>query len=174
MRRGLVPAAGLAMLMAAWAALSKPTARSPLQATTAPGAEEQIRAKRERFNGAIVARDTAALAAIWTADVRVITSAGTRIEGRDTYRLRFAGYFADRPEYGYRRDPDRIVVYDPWGVAAEHGRWRARWRAADGPVDVGGEYIIQWVHSGTEWFVSAEMFAPPDHCTGGEYCATRP
>lgn len=135
--------------------------------------EAEIRMKRERFNAAVAARDLDALVPIWTEDVRVITSSGGRIEGRDAYRARFAGYFAEREEYRYRREPERVDVYEPWGVATERGRWRARWRDVDGPIDVGGEYLIQWRQTEDGWFVHAELFAPL-HCEGGRYCAERP
>jgi uncharacterized protein (TIGR02246 family) len=174
MHRLLVVPAAAVILTVGYIAILRPDAEPPLTAAVMPSPEEEIRAKRERFNQAIAARDTAALAVIWTPDVRVIGSTGARIDGRDAYRLRFAVYFADRAEYSYRREPERITVYEPWDVAAEHGRWRARWRAADGPIDVGGEYIIHWTRTDGGWFVHAEMFAPPDHCTGGTYCAARP
>jgi ketosteroid isomerase-like protein len=136
-------------------------------------AEAEIRAARARFNQAIAARDTAALATIWSDDVTVIASTGTRIDGRDSYRERFAGYFADRAGYRYRREPERIDVFAAWGVATERGRWRAEWHAADGPIDVGGEYTIQWKSTDAGWLVNAELFTVL-HCRGGSYCTARP
>jgi uncharacterized protein (TIGR02246 family) len=137
------------------------------------GAEAEIRERREAFNRAIADRDTAALAAIWTDDVDVVTSAGGRISGRDAYRERFASYFENRPGYTYRREPYRVRVHEPWGVATERGRWRARWTEPDGSVDVGGEYLIHWRHTDAGWRVHAEMFAVI-HCRGGRYCNERP
>jgi uncharacterized protein (TIGR02246 family) len=150
-------------------------ADQPPGAEILPGgeAEAEIRRKRERFNQAIVARDTAALATIWTEDVHVVASSGARISGRDTYRERFAGYFATRQGYTYRREPQRVHVHEPWGVATEHGEWRARWNEPDGPVDVGGEYMMHWRLTGDGWLVQAEMFAPV-HCRGGRFCTDRP
>jgi ketosteroid isomerase-like protein len=147
---------------------------SPAYPTGGPvDPEAEILEKRERFNEAILARDTAALALIWTEDVHVVGSTGGRISGRDAYRERFADYFANRQDYTYRRDPRRVHVREPWGVATEHGEWRARWTDSDGPIDVGGEYLMHWRRTEHGWAVQAEMFAPL-HCRGGRYCADRP
>jgi ketosteroid isomerase-like protein len=161
------PALGVVALVALLLALTRPGGGMS-------AAETEIRQKRERFNSALVARDTGALAAIWTDDVRVTTSAGARIDGRDAYRERFAGYFANRREYMYHRQPLRIDVYEPWNVAAEHGRWRARWTDTDGPIDVEGEYLIHWRREPDGWFVHSEMFATPLRCQGGHYCSAAP
>jgi ketosteroid isomerase-like protein len=168
----LAAAAVISMLVATgrtWPARAEPTSPD----SPAARSEAEIREKRERFNRAIIARDTTLLALIWTSDVRVIASNGGRIDGRDAYRDRFAGYFAERRGYSYRRDPARVEVFEPWGIAAEHGRWRAEWQAADGPIDVGGEYLMQWVRTDAGWLVQAEMFVPR-HCIGGAYCTTLP
>jgi hypothetical protein len=81
--------------------------------------------------------------------------------------------FADRHDYSYRREPARIDVFEPRGIAAEHGHWRARWSAADGSIDVGGEYLMQWRRASSGWLVDAELFTPL-HCLGGGYCQERP
>lgn len=169
-RRG---AAGAALVVVAAAVLASAVAAGRGASADQGDPEGEIRMKRDRFNAAVAARDLDALVTIWTEDVRVITSSGGRIDGRDAYRARFAGYFAEREEYRYRREPERVDVYEPWGIATERGRWRARWRGADGPIDAGGEYLIQWRHTEDGWLVHAELFAPL-HCEGGRYCAERP
>ena len=106
-------------------------------------------------------------------DVHVVSSAGLQIAGREKNRARFAEQFAGRPDIVYRRTPDTIDIFSPWGMAAERGRWRGEWTDPDGRVRVDGVYFAKWQKTGSIWRIQSETFVPLN-CRGGAYCRTPP
>ena len=132
--------------------------------------ESEIREARQRSNQAIVARDLDTLADLWTEDVRVVTSRSAEASGREAERAAFAAEFRDRPDVVYVRKPQRIEVYEAWGMASEAGEWEGRWTERDGVVEIGGTYFAKWHRSADgRWRIRAEIFVPT-HCSGSDYC----
>jgi ketosteroid isomerase-like protein len=148
-------------------------AGSAAGAQSAGADERAIRDARERSNLAIAAHDTAALAAEWMETLIVVTSNGAQQVGRAVNVVGFADLFSTRPNIVYRRTPDRISVFDPWGMAGESGRWVGSWTAEDGVVRIGGTYFAKWQRVGERWRIQAEIYVP-ESCEGGAYCRTMP
>lgn len=135
----------------------------------AQSAEEQIRASRARSNAAIAAHDTAGIGAVMAPHVVVVSSASVVQVGRATNLNAFAEQFRTRAAVRYRRTPEVVEVFAPWGMASEAGRWEGGWRDADGAVAVGGRYFAKWRRIGGVWLIESETYVP-DRCEGGGYC----
>jgi ketosteroid isomerase-like protein len=132
-------------------------------------AARTIRALRERSNAAIAAHDTAGIGAILAPNVIIMTSASAIQQGREASLRGFAEQFRTRDSVSYRRTPDRVDVFDDWGMASESGRWVGGWRDADGAVSLGGSYFAKWRWRDGRWLVESETYVP-DRCVGGSYC----
>ena len=140
----------------------------------AGGASERaIRARRESSNQAIAKHDTAGIGAILAADVVIVTSNSLRQAGRAAAVTRFADQFMTRPDVVYRRTPDSVVVFTPWGMASERGRWTGSWTDTGAKISIGGSYFAKWRLIDGAWFVESETYVP-ERCTGGKYCTTVP
>ncbi len=158
------PFSGLVLLVA--------LAAAPAGAQSADD-ERTIRLRRESSNEAIAQHDTAGVGAILAPDVVVVTSNSVHAIGRDTNVRRFAEQFRTRPDVVYRRTPDEVRVFAPWGMASERGRWTGSWSDADGKILIGGSYFAKWRKRDGVWLVESETYVP-ETCTGGRYCTTVP
>jgi ketosteroid isomerase-like protein len=138
-----------------------------------PADERMIREARARSNAAIAAHDVPALAREWMDDVHVLSSTSNQTAGRAANQRRFATQFADRPDTVYVRTPSAIVVYEPWGVAAERGDWTGQWTEPDGAMTIGRTYRAQWRKIDGRWLIQGELYVPT-HCRGSRYCSQRP
>lgn len=138
-----------------------------------PADERAIRLSREGSNRAIASHDTAGIAAAMATDVTVVTSTGAVITGRVANAAAFAAQFASRPDLVYRRTPDSVRVYAPWGMAGEYGTWRGTWtqtnQGSTEQVEVGGRYFAKWRKDGDPWAIHAEVYLPL-YCRGRSYC----
>jgi ketosteroid isomerase-like protein len=178
---GLVRLAMLAVIVSGCARPARLTSEGPdagaagaAEATASEGADvAAIRAARERSNRAIAAHDTAAIAVEWMPDISVVTSAGLQLRGRDENARRFADQFLTLEGVWYRREPDSVRVWAPWGMAAEYGRWRGGWTQGGEKVDIGGAYFGKWQRRDGRWLIQAEIYVPA-WCRGTTYCAPRP
>jgi len=108
-----------------------------------------------------------------TDDILVVASTGDRRSGRDSYLGILADQFRSRPDVRYVRTPEDVRVFEPWGTAAEEGRWVGTWTDADGPVRVEGTYFARWRLEDGGWRIEAEIFVP-DSCSGGTACRGTP
>jgi len=144
-------------------------------AAAQPSADEQmIREARARSNAAIAAHDPVAIAREWMADVHVVSSTSAQVAGRQANQDRMAAQFKNRPDTIYIRQPVTIDVYSPWTVASERGEWTGRWTEPDGPLDIGGTYLVQWRKVEGRWLIQAELYVPT-RCRGSRrYCSQRP
>jgi ketosteroid isomerase-like protein len=145
---------------------------APAAAQQAPD-EAAIRSVRARNNAAIAAHDVKAMAEAWLPDYVGVTSRNARDVGRDAARDSYAELIRTRPEVVFVRTPTAVTVNTQWLQAAENGRWTGTWKAADGPVRVGGIYFAKWLKTNGEWKILTETFVQTT-CTGGSYCATPP
>ncbi|WP_373064176.1 hypothetical protein [Gemmatimonas sp.] len=77
------------------------------------------------------------------------------------------------PNTKWVRTPERVTVFDAWGVASERGQWVGTWTEPDGPMVIGGNYEAQWRGGNGLWRLQGELFVPM-RCDGGAYCRARP
>ena len=103
----------------------------------------------------------------------VVSSASFKRSGRDAVVGQLADQFRTRRDVVYRRTPDSIVVFTPWGMASERGHWVGSWTDADGTISIGGSYFAKWRLLDGAWFVESETYVP-ERCTGGKVCTTVP
>ena len=135
--------------------------------------ERAIRQRRAASNAAIAKHDTGGIGAAMAENISVVTSRSAQSIGRAANMTSFAEQFRTRKDVVYVRTPEQVRVYEPWGMASEHGHWVGSWTETDGKVQIGGSYFAKWrLKSGT-WFIESETYVP-ERCTGSKYCATPP
>jgi ketosteroid isomerase-like protein len=135
--------------------------------------DERIRRARASSNAAIARKDVDAIASFWTEGIHVSGSMGLHLAGIEANRRFYTDQFAGRPDTVYVRTPSEVQAMDAWRVALESGQWVATWTDADGPVQVTGRYMAQWLRIGGEWLIHGELYVPTA-CVGGAYCARHP
>ena len=135
--------------------------------------QRTIRQRRASSNAAIAKHDTGGIGAILAEDVVVVTSNSVHGVGRATNLTRFADQFRTRADVVYKRTPEQVRVYAPWGMASELGRWTGSWTDSDGKIQIGGIYFAKWRLKNGSWFVESETYVP-ERCSGGAYCRTMP
>ena len=131
--------------------------------------EAMIRAARTRYNQAIAAHDTTAIAISWLPGYWSVTSTNAQLAGRDSARASIIRLFASRPDVVYVRTAERIDVNTSWGQAAESGQWTGRWTQTDGVTLVGGRYFAKWRKVDGRWMLLTEVFVQLS-CSGSSYC----
>lgn len=146
---------------------------SPADDTTGGPDAREIRRLRESSNAAIARHDSAGFGAILAPNFTIVTSYSAHEDGRDANVRSMAQTFRTRPDVVYRRTPEDVSVFAPWGMASERGTWAGSWTDADGPVLVGGSYFAKWRRVGGAWRVESETYVP-ERCSGGAYCRTSP
>lgn len=147
-----------------------PTAPSPRPVAETASA---IRAAREAWNRAFAARDTAALAAHWSANGILSTGLGA-MQGRDVIvREHYATLFEDRPDVTFTRTPREIDGHAAWPVQYEFGDWVETWTEPDGRTELRGTYYSMWLGIGDRWLLLSDSYVPGT-CTGSRYCEPRP
>ena len=135
--------------------------------------DQAISRQRTLSNAAIARHDTGGIGAAMAENIIVMTSRSVQSIGRAANMASFAEQFRTRPDVVYERTPERISVYEPWGMAAEYGRWVGSWTDTDGKVQIGGSYFAKWRLRNGTWLIESETYVP-ERCTGGKYCATPP
>ena len=135
--------------------------------------EALIRTARARFNGAIAAHDTAAMAKFWLPEYHGVSSRNTQSNGRDEERAGWTELFASRPALIFVRTPRTVTVNANWGQSWEAGRWTGQWMQHDSLTRVGGEYFAKWKKVDGRWMILAEIFVQTS-CKGSSYCNAPP
>ena len=135
--------------------------------------DEAISRRRSLSNAAIARHDTGGIGATMAEDIIVVTSRSAQSIGRAANMASFAEQFRTRHDVVYVRTPERIQVYEPWGMASEYGRWVGSWTDTDGKIQIGGSYFAKWRLKNGTWFIESETYVP-ERCTGSKYCATPP
>ena len=135
--------------------------------------ERAIRGLRASSNAAIAKHDTAGIGAVMAENVIVMTSRSASQIGRAANMTSFAEQFRTRTDVVYVRTPQQVRVYEPWGMASEHGRWTGSWTDSDGKIQIGGSYFAKWRFKNGKWLIESETYVP-EQCTGGAYCRTPP
>jgi ketosteroid isomerase-like protein len=131
--------------------------------------ERMIRDQRQKSNDGIAAKDTAAIASVWTADYHVVTSRNAEVAGRKANSERFASEFESKGDVIYVRAPEKIKVFVKWNMASELGTWIGHWTEDGKLVELKGTYLAKWHKVNGEWKIRAEIFVPLS-CIGSKIC----
>jgi ketosteroid isomerase-like protein len=118
-----------------------------------------IRAARDRYNAAIVARDVAGVRAAFVDDYKGIAGTnGDLVSGGEAMTAFFAQAFKTPGFITYIRTPDSIVTATPADRAMERGHWVGRSISGANEVRNEGEYLAVWVPVAGGWKLRSETF----------------
>jgi uncharacterized protein (TIGR02246 family) len=135
--------------------------------------EEAIRQVRAESNAALAIHDVTRVARYWAPDYAIVTSTNVYAVGRAASIARMVAAYEAKPDLAIARDPIRVEVYEPWGMAAETGRWESSWTAPTGSMTFSGTYFAKWQKYRDEgWLIQAEVYIPTS-CSGIP-CGDRP
>ncbi|SFQ33291.1 DUF4440 domain-containing protein [Variovorax sp. 770b2] len=132
--------------------------------------EHRIRAARAASNLAIAKQDIDGIASMWMEDVLVLSSTSVQLLGAEANRRYYQAQFARRPDTLWVRTPTSVSATSSWRIAHEEGDWTGQWTEPDGPLQLCGRYMAQWVLIGDDWCIQGEVYVPTS-CIGGAYCA---
>ena len=118
-----------------------------------------IRAARERYNAAIVARDVPGVRAAFTDDYKGIAGTnGDLVSGGDAMAAFFVQAFRTPGFITYIRTPDSIALATPADRAMERGHWVGRSISGATEIRNEGEYLAVWVPVAGGWKLRSETF----------------
>lgn len=121
-------------------------------------AEIEIRLRRAEFNRAIAAADIAAISAILSPNVVMITGTYSAVvSGRKAQLLAWKREFSATPRTIYTRTPDFITPSAVEPIAMEHGHWQGVSESRAAPL-ASGTYAAKWRKAGGIWQLVAEIF----------------
>jgi ketosteroid isomerase-like protein len=125
------------------------------------GPEEAIRRVRAESNAALARRDVTRLARCWAPDYAIVTSTNVHAVGRAASIERMHAAYLAKPDMAIARDPVSIEIHQPWGMAAETGRWESSWTEPTGRMTLGGTYFAKWQkYLDAGWLIQAEVYVP--------------
>lgn len=122
---------------------------------TAP--EDAIRARRKLTNKLIAAHDAPRLRPFLAPDIKLIAGDGSLLTGVEAVVQAFAQQFRDPAFVTYERITEAVALDQAGARAAEHGRWVARWKDAEGTV-LTGPYLAAWRKVTGQWVIESELF----------------
>lgn len=121
-------------------------------------AEIAIRLRRAEFNRAIAAADIAAISAILSPDVVMVTGTDSAvISGRKAQLLAWKREFSAKPRMVYTRTTDVITASAVEPIAMEHGHWQGVSEGQSAPT-ASGTYAAKWREIRGQWLLVAEIF----------------
>tara|TARA_R110000868_G_scaffold98607_1_gene271458 strand:+ start:13462 stop:13911 length:450 start_codon:yes stop_codon:yes gene_type:complete len=118
-----------------------------------------VRAARDAFNAALVARDLEAIANVLAETVTLVPGDdAVLIEGRAAQLEAWQSIFTNMPDVSYVRSPARIEVGEDGVLAAESGRWRGKWSSEGFHINYSGRYFAKWRRDDDGWRIEGEIF----------------
>lgn len=134
--------------------------------------EAGVRDARRRWNSALVARDSVALAQL-VEDSAMHVSVRFAHSGRSAYLGQFIRAMTARPQFQLTYLPERVVICQRPNcqMATEYGTWNETWLEDGEPTEVRGTYYAIWRHHGEMWQIQREAFATTQ-CRGKRYCGS--
>jgi ketosteroid isomerase-like protein len=140
-----------------------------------PASDELIRESREKFNLAIVNKDSKTIRGLLIPNYHLVTGRSDQFHGADAEERRWADLFQSDPTAVYRRTPREITANDSWGIAEELGNWQGEYSINGELVRASGVYAAKWQRTQNgNWVLQAEIFTtikydeaciPPDPIT---------
>jgi ketosteroid isomerase-like protein len=133
--------------------------RIALVSTT--GDETTIRNTRATSNTVLGIQDAAGAASVLAQDVKITTSRGVVLEGREAVEKALAAEFEQQKDLVYVRTPSAVEVKGD--TATERGSWRGSWTGENGSHERHGTYTATWrkamTPNGTPaWVIAEERF----------------
>lgn len=120
--------------------------------------ELAIRLRRAEFNRAIAAADIAAISAILSPDVVMVTGTDSAvISGRKAQLLAWKREFSAKQRMVYTRTTDVITASAVEPIAMEHGQWQGVSEGQSAPA-ASGTYAAKWREIRGQWLLVAEIF----------------
>ena len=164
--RQALAAAQITLLLLAAACAGRRVA-SP---STALGSD--VQAARMKWNAALAARDSNALARM-VEDSAVHVSPRFTHVGRTAFLATFLRAMTTRPQFLLIYRPERTADCErlPCVVATEYGTWVESWLQDGEPTEVSGTYYAMWRRNGDAWQIRSEVFATT-RCRGSRYCGS--
>ena len=143
--------------------------RPDSQPSAADG-EAAIRDGRRRWNAALVARDSSALAQL-VEDSAMHVSVRFVHSGRSAYLAQFLQAMSARPQFLLTYRPEQVTMCqrENCQMATEYGAWTETWLEDGEPTEVSGTYYAIWRQHGEAWQIQREVFATTQ-CRGRRYC----
>ena len=141
----------------------------PAAPTAAASAEQQIRAQRAAFNGALARGDLGAIAAVLAGYAQIMTGLSSLVfSGRAAQIGMWWEDFHSADRASYVRTPERIDVSLAGPMAMETGRWRGV-RVKSGAANwASGSYSAKWRRIDDRWLVESEIYMTT--ACGGSFC----
>jgi ketosteroid isomerase-like protein len=129
-------------------------------------------AARQRWNAALIAGDTAALARLVEDSAVHVSPQFTHI-GRAAFLDQFVRAMATRPGFRLVYTTERAAACERpnCNTATESGTWSETWLEQDEPTTVSGTYYAIWRRDPAGWRIRSEMFAT-SRCRGRRYCGS--
>jgi uncharacterized protein (TIGR02246 family) len=114
--------------------------------------ERAIRELANLWEGAVVVRDTAAIADLHAPEARLLLPGRPPIEGREAVAAAWARRLA-LPGLSLTWDPAAVEVAESRDLAVETGGYEQTHEGAAGPVREEGSYLVVWRRLDGEWKV---------------------
>ena len=138
---------------------------------TAPAAtaEQQIRAQRAAFNGALAKGDLAAIATFLADYSQIMTGRSSLVfSGRAAQIGMWWEDFQAADRASYVRTPDRIELSPTGPMAMETGRWRGVNVKSAAANWASGSYSAKWRQIDGRWLIESEIYMTT--ACGGSFC----
>ena len=123
-----------------------------------PSAEQQIRAQRQAFNGAIARGDLVTIATFLAENAQIVTGRSSLVfSGRAAQIGMWWEDLQARDRQTYVRTPDRIELSPIAEMAMETGHWRGTGVKSPGNW-ASGTYSAKWRRIGGQWLIESEIY----------------
>lgn len=129
-------------------------------AAAAEDAEAAIRANNDRFEQAVLASDSVAIAGLYTEDAVVLPPNMPKSVGRAEIQSTFGGMMAATPITSIELETEEVTTAGSGDLAYEVGRYQIAGTAPDGTTwRDSGKYLVVWRNVGGEWMLAADAWS---------------
>lgn len=143
-----------------------------LAAAVAPApaaAEQQIRAQRQAFNGALARGDLPAIATFLAENAQIMTGRDSLVfSGRAAQIGMWREDFQTPDRASYVRTPDRIELSPVGPMAMESGHWRGVNVKSAATNWASGTYSAKWRQIDGQWLIESEIYMTT--ACAGSFC----
>lgn len=135
-------------------------------AIDAESVRQNIETSNDRFEQAVLAGDSDALAGLYTADGVVLGPFMPRAEGTESVRSFWSGMMEEGPPTDITLTTDDVTVAESGDIAYEIGSYDIAGTTPEGTAwQEQGKYLVIWENENGEWKIAADIWnsdtAPP-------------